>query len=89
MNETKRCTQCGQDKPLADFSKSYKNLCKGCVAYNERLRRSGSLYARASAFDTHRVEINAPVTFTTSLRFTAAVAAMQGYYHHRLTQISI
>lgn len=36
------------------------------------------MFVKASAFDTHRVEINAPATFTTSLRFTAAVAAMQG-----------
>lgn len=39
--EKKKCEICGQFKPLGDFSKSYKNRCKPCVAEaarNERQR---------------------------------------------------
>ncbi|MDE7345324.1 MAG: hypothetical protein K2N48_01125 [Muribaculaceae bacterium] len=36
--KTKECAQCGQEKPIEDFSKSYKNICKACVAENKRLK---------------------------------------------------
>lgn len=40
MSETKLCAQCGQEKPIDDFSKSYKNLCEACVAENEKMKRA-------------------------------------------------
>lgn len=30
--ETRKCEVCGEIKPVADFSKSYRNRCKPCVA---------------------------------------------------------
>ncbi|MCM1075986.1 MAG: hypothetical protein NC411_01335 [Bacteroides sp.] len=35
--KTKKCEVCGARKPLADFSKSYRNRCKSCVATEMRM----------------------------------------------------
>ena len=35
--ETKKCTICGQDKPLSEMSKSYPTRCKDCVAEHTRM----------------------------------------------------
>lgn len=37
--KTKKCEVCGEIKPLADFSKSYRNRCKPCVAEMRRKSR--------------------------------------------------
>lgn len=37
----KYCEVCGEEKTLAEFSKSYKNRCKKCVAEETRLKRHG------------------------------------------------
>ena len=37
MEQSKRCEVCGQLKPVEDFSKSYKNRCKECVASMARI----------------------------------------------------
>lgn len=37
--QTKKCEVCGEIKPLADFSKSYRNRCKPCVAEMRRKSR--------------------------------------------------
>lgn len=37
--ETKKCTICGQDKPLSEMSKSYPTRCKDCVAEHTRMVR--------------------------------------------------
>lgn len=34
--ETRKCEVCGEIKPVADFSKSYRNRCKPCVAEMRR-----------------------------------------------------
>lgn len=39
MINSKKCEVCGKEKPADDFSKSYKNRCKGCVASMQRLNR--------------------------------------------------
>lgn len=36
----KECEMCGEMKPLPQFSKSYKNRCKQCVADAARQRRA-------------------------------------------------
>lgn len=41
-NESKKCEICGEMKPLADFSKSYKNRCKACVAAETRMNRESA-----------------------------------------------
>lgn len=38
----KLCEVCGEEKTLAEFSKSYKNRCKKCVAEETRLKRHGT-----------------------------------------------
>lgn len=32
----KKCTECGQEKHISEFSKSYTNRCKACVAEHTR-----------------------------------------------------
>jgi len=38
--ETRKCEVCGEIKPVADFSKSYRNRCKACVAAEARMHRA-------------------------------------------------
>ena len=38
--ETKRCETCGKTLPVSDFSKSYKNRCKQCVAEITKEKRN-------------------------------------------------
>lgn len=84
--EIKKCAQCGQEKPIEDFSKSYKNLCKACVAENARVARQTIAYAKSSkpsmpSFYCGRgIEVPIPedATFISPMRFQASVAAMQG-----------
>ena len=38
--KTKKCEVCGARKPLSDFSKSYKNRCRACVAAEARMHRA-------------------------------------------------
>ncbi len=44
--ETKVCNICGQEKPVEDFSKAYKHICKEC--------RNG--IAREARKETQRIE---------------------------------
>lgn len=78
----KKCAQCGHEKPIEDFSKSYKNLCKACVAERERLKRKIN-----KAFGVSDDMPNMPYVvsgatdsphFIPNPRFIASVAAMQG-----------
>lgn len=39
MKNTKKCEVCGKELPLSDFSKSYKNRCRKCVAEMVRSER--------------------------------------------------
>ena len=36
----KKCTECGQTKHISEFSKSYPNRCKTCVAEHTRQMRA-------------------------------------------------
>lgn len=36
---TKKCEICGRELPISDFSKSYRNRCKVCVAEQVREQR--------------------------------------------------
>lgn len=86
MNEIKKCAQCGQEKPIEDFSKSYKNLCKACVAENMRVARQtiDSVKPQKSSMPSFyygrglEVPIPEDATFISPMRFQASVAAMQG-----------
>ena len=46
----KRCEVCGQLKPVEDFSKSYKNRCKECVASMARIRRNSHSEKKAEEY---------------------------------------
>ena len=45
-DKIKRCEICGEVKPLSEFSKSYKNRCKKCVAEETRSKRHGNIHER-------------------------------------------
>lgn len=47
---TKRCEVCGKIKPIGDFSKSYRNRCKECVAEHTRNMRALNKIAKTGAF---------------------------------------
>ena len=36
METIRKCSVCGKEKPVSEFSKSYPNRCKECVAENTR-----------------------------------------------------
>lgn len=84
----KKCAQCGQEKPIEDFSKSYKNLCKSCVAERERLKRkvnkafgvAEDMPSMPFLYCGRGIEVPIPedATFVSPMRFQASVAAMQG-----------
>ena len=38
--ETKKCEICGRELPISEFSKSYKNRCRECVAQMTREKRA-------------------------------------------------
>ena len=38
--ETKKCEICGRELPISEFSKSYKNRCRECVAQMMREKRA-------------------------------------------------
>lgn len=83
--EIKKCAQCGQEKPIEDFSKSYKNLCKSCVAENERNKRAGKShyedgYVSLKGHAMQGMIMASPDApqFIPHPRFIASVAAMQG-----------
>ena len=75
MSETKKCAQCGQEKPVEDFSKLYKNLCKACVAENVKAKRHNPTvyYGRGIS-----IPIPEDAAFISPMRFQAAIAAMHG-----------
>lgn len=40
MSDTKKCEICGREMPISEFSKSYRNRCKDCVARLIREKRA-------------------------------------------------
>lgn len=78
----KKCAQCGHEKPIEDFSKSYKNLCKSCVAERERLKRKINKVFGVSEdmpnTPTMILDATDSPQFIPKPRFIASVAAMQG-----------
>lgn len=45
---TKKCEICGEIRPIEEFSKSYRNRCKQCVAEHTRSIRALNKIARAN-----------------------------------------
>lgn len=72
--KTKKCEVCGEIKPLADFSKSYRNRCKPCVAEMRRKSRIVSDMTRKpknSEYKTARIKLSGEVVEVRPLAFTA------------------
>lgn len=57
--ETKRCETCGKTLPVSDFSKSYKNRCKQCVAEITKEKRNSNttLFHKRIDWEQRRYEI--------------------------------
>lgn len=83
MNNMKKCEVCGKMKPISDFSKSYKNRCKECVASMARIRRDSRSEKKA---EEYRKLMETPDPIADNLlidweqrRYELSKAAMQGY----------
>lgn len=48
QNQTKKCEICGRELPISDFSKSYRNRCKVCVAEQVREQRKNGKMVTSS-----------------------------------------
>lgn len=48
----KTCTECGQTKHISEFSKSYRNRCKVCVAEHTREARAKEKENRSENIDS-------------------------------------
>lgn len=60
--ETKTCEICGQSKPISEFSKSYRNSCRECVAEQTRnARHAKSTESNECSDITVRPRINADI----------------------------
>ena len=55
MNNTKICSQCGCEKPVEEFCKAYKNICKECRNENARSMRGNK--SNVIDWETRRYEI--------------------------------
>lgn len=72
--KTKKCEVCGEIKPLEDFSKSYRNRCKPCVAEMRRNSRIVSNMTRKpkdSEYKTARIKLSGEVVEVRPLGFHA------------------
>lgn len=83
MGQSKRCEVCGKLKPVEDFSNSYKNRCKECVASMARFKRDSCSEKKA---EEYRKLMEAPDPLADDLlidweqrRYELSKAAMQGY----------
>lgn len=60
QKQTKKCEICGRELPISDFSKSYRNRCKVCVAEQVREQRKNGKMVTSSVnweqreFDTSK-----------------------------------
>ena len=54
----KKCTECGQTKHISEFSKSYPNRCKTCVAEHTRKIPGTALeFEKAIDWEQRRYEL--------------------------------
>lgn len=73
MNKTKTCEICGQNKPQSEFSKSYRNRCRACVAEQTRnTRHLNGHHATTIIVDDPKIDFA-----TVEIRLTeSAIAAL-------------
>ena len=56
--ETKKCEVCGENKPQSEFSKSYRNRCRACVAEQTRnARHTNGHHVSTVIIDEPRIDI--------------------------------
>lgn len=72
MEKTKKCEICGAVKPVSDFSKSYRNRCKSCVA---TMTRENRIYVKNVGM-TGTIAPHPDVQYIPSARFTLIQSAM-------------
>lgn len=73
---TKICEVCGRELPLSDFSKSYKNRCRECVAAKVRSERHDGKKSTDNIDWEQR-------------RYELAKAAMQGFLSNDNLEITL
>lgn len=72
--ETKKCEICGRELPVSDFSKSYRNRCRECVAKLTREKRAADKHSDAGC----EIIIN-PQTFDKNVWQTETVFKAEEY----------
>lgn len=82
MEQTKKCTCCGLELPVSQFSKAYSNLCKDCYAkkmreMREQIRETNLLVTLRKEADT-KINDTLEANHWKALREQAAVAALGG-----------
>lgn len=92
MGQSKRCEVCGKLKPVEDFSKSYKNRCKECVASMARIKRDSCSEKKA---EEYRKIMETPDPLADNLlidieqrRYELSMAAMQGVIPYWIESIT-
>lgn len=71
----KKCKVCGDVKPLSQFSKSYRNRCKECVAAATRQRRAAAKAFWEAVRNMHHGIVDAQ-------RYELTKIALQGFMTH-------
>lgn len=73
MKNTKKCEVCGRELPLSDFSKSYRNRCRECVAAQVRSERQNKRTEKSEECSVKQSQID-----WEQRRFELIKAALQG-----------
>lgn len=59
MGQTKKCEICGEEKSQSEFSKSYRNRCRTCVAKLTRDKRQlNGISATTQIIDEPKIDLN-------------------------------
>lgn len=59
MRQTKKCEICGEEKSQSEFSKSYRNRCRTCVAKLTRDKRQlNGISATTQIIDEPKIDLN-------------------------------
>lgn len=81
--DKKQCEICGEAKPLSQFSKSYPNRCRKCVAEQTRRQRKGNgIHATTVIFDDPIPRTAPTPEDKASKRYELTKIALQGIMAH-------
>lgn len=77
--ETKKCEVCGEIKPQSEFSKSYRNRCRSCVAEQTRnARHINGHHATSVILDEPRIDLAATELRLVESAITALIRKNDG-----------